>query len=407
MSENRRTILLLGGSQAQVVAIDKARELGYKTVLCDYLPDNPGQFHADVFYLVSTIDREAVLEVALKEHVDGVLAYASEPASPTAAYVAQELKLPGNPLEAVEIMGSKALFREHMRTHGLPCPGSVAVEAGCSADKVLELLADLHYPLVVKPTDSSGSRGVSVIEGEHGLEEALEYAASYSRGGHLIVEEYISAGFPHVIGGDIFVLDGEVQFWGLMSCLRDSRSTLVPCGEMAPTGLDSEARERVRRVLSALVSSLGIRFGELNVEIIIDKIDTPYVIELASRAGGNMIPIELSDISGLDLIAANIQCAMGEYPGSLSYDTSVASPHATYVLHSEEDGFFNGLEFSDLATRSLYRDCLYVKKGDQVERFTGAERSLGILFHRFETEGEMHAFSEHHEQHVKVMVVQA
>ena len=92
-----KKLLLLGGSAQQVIAIETAKQMGYATVLCDYLPDNPGQYAADTFYLVSTTDREAVLAVARAERVDGVLAYASDPAAPTAAYVAEQLGLPGNP----------------------------------------------------------------------------------------------------------------------------------------------------------------------------------------------------------------------------------------------------------------------------------------------------------------------
>ena len=92
-----KTILLLGGSAQQIVAIETAKRLGYFTVLCDYLSDNPGQYVADKFYLVSTTDKDAVLEVAKNENVDGVLAYASDPAAPTAAYVAEKLGLPGSP----------------------------------------------------------------------------------------------------------------------------------------------------------------------------------------------------------------------------------------------------------------------------------------------------------------------
>ena len=89
--ENARTLLLLGGSGQQVVAIEAAKRCGYRTVVCDYLPDNPGQHHADAFYLVSTTDRDAVLEVARAEGVMGVVAYSSDPAAPTAAYVAESL----------------------------------------------------------------------------------------------------------------------------------------------------------------------------------------------------------------------------------------------------------------------------------------------------------------------------
>lgn len=95
-----KKLLLLGGSAQQVIAIETAKKLGYYTVLCDYLNDNPGQYHADKFYLVSTTDKDAVLKVAMEESVSGVLAYASDPAAPTAAYVAEKMGIPGNPYES-------------------------------------------------------------------------------------------------------------------------------------------------------------------------------------------------------------------------------------------------------------------------------------------------------------------
>ena len=100
IDDERKSILLLGGSRQQVVAIEAAKRLGYRTVLCDYLPDNPGQYAADVFYLESTTDYKRMLEIARAERVSGVLAYASDPAAMTAAYVSERLGLPGNPMSA-------------------------------------------------------------------------------------------------------------------------------------------------------------------------------------------------------------------------------------------------------------------------------------------------------------------
>ena len=94
---DKQKILLLGGSSQQIIAIKTAKRLGLYTVLCDYLIDNPGQYEADKFYLVSTTDKDTVLKVAKQEKVDGVLAYASDPSAPTAAYVAEKMGLPTNP----------------------------------------------------------------------------------------------------------------------------------------------------------------------------------------------------------------------------------------------------------------------------------------------------------------------
>ena len=113
-----KKILLLGGSAQQLVAIKAAKELGYYTIVCDYLPDNPGQYEADKFYATSTTDIEAVYEIAKEEQINGILAYASDPAALPAAIVAEKLGLPTNPAKSVEILGLKYPWRKFL--HGLP-----------------------------------------------------------------------------------------------------------------------------------------------------------------------------------------------------------------------------------------------------------------------------------------------
>lgn len=402
----RKSILMLGGSRQQVVAIQRAKALGYRTVLCDYLPDNPGQHEADAFYQVSTTDPEAVLQIAEREHVEGVLAYSSDPASPTAGYVAERMGLPTNPLKAITTMSEKHLFRAFLRNAGLPCPGAVVLAHPYERDVVLADIEGLAYPIVIKPTDSSGSKGVTVARSVSDVMPAIERAVSFSRNGVLIAEEYIERSHPNIIGGDIFVVDGKVRFWGLMECLRDEGlGGLVPVGEYLPPALDGEIASRVKRVLQRLVSALGVVFGELNVEVIIGPNGTPYVLELGSRAGGNMIPVQLSDASGIDLIAANVQCAMGVDPGELEWDSCAATqPMTTYVLHSARDGVFAGVEKSDRVRTCVYREVLYQNPGDPVERFDGANKALGIEFLKFADVNEMNEVLAHISEHIRPVV---
>ena len=390
-----RSILLLGGSRQQLVAIEKAHELGYRTVLCDYLPDNPGRLLADSFHLVSTTDREAVLAVARSEGVSGVLAYASGPAAPTAAYVAEQLGLPGNPLSAVETLSEKHLFRAFLSDHGLPCPRSISFPSDVGSDRADRLLSGLRWPVVVKPTDSSGSKGVTVVRRLGDLGPAIDAARAFSRNGTLIAEEYIERSFPRVVGGDVFVVGGEVRFWGIMSCLRDPGS-LLPAGEVAPSGLPPVQFSAVKRLLSELVGELGLRFGELNVEVIIGEDGVPYVLELGARAGGNMIPVQLSDASGIDLVSANVLCAMGERPGDLAWesDRDCRECFATYVPHVFERGVFSSLRLSPELERAAYRLVMYTKQGDPVSPFDGANKALGILFLRTDERREMEGLVE-------------
>lgn len=391
MPEATKSILLLGGSKQQVIAIETAKRLGYRTVLCDYLPDNPGQYAADVFYQESTTDREKMLEIARAESVSGVLAYSSDPAAPTAAYVAEQLGLPTNPLASVEVLSEKHLFRKHLASCGFPCPKSVPVSADSNADQLIEVARDMERPLVLKPTDSSGSKGISVIEepNEATLAAALEHAREFSRNGVLVLEEYIQAAFPRVIGGDVFVAGGEVRFWGLMSCLRDEAlGGLVPIGERNPSGLAPAQDAAVREQVQALVTSLGINFGELNVEIIVGKDDTPYFLELGARAGGNMIPVQLSDISGIDLVEANVRYAMGDDSMSVDFNSNDEA-FSTYVLHASQEGTFAGVHVDDDIAPHIYRRVMYAEPGTPVGRFDGANKALGIFFLRFDDVAQM------------------
>ena len=176
-----KKILLLGGSAQQLVAIRAAKELGYYTVLCDYLPDNPGQYEADKFYGASTTDVEAVYAIAQKEQISGILAYASDPAALPAAIVAERLGLPTNPAKSVEILGLKYPWRRFLHDKGFACPRFYSFSPQTPIEEIKNNTKDFTFPIVVKPTDSSGSKGVSRLDDWDELEKAIRWADEYSR----------------------------------------------------------------------------------------------------------------------------------------------------------------------------------------------------------------------------------
>ena len=176
-----KKILLLGGSAQQTVAIRAAKKLGYFTIVCDYLPDNPGQYIADRFYGASTTDVEAIYEIARKEGVDGILAYASDPAALPAAIVAERLGLPTNPAKSVEILGLKHPWRQFLQKNGFACPKVYTFHPNTPISEIQDHSDHFSFPLVVKPTDSSGSKGVTMLNNWSGLEDAVRRADSFSR----------------------------------------------------------------------------------------------------------------------------------------------------------------------------------------------------------------------------------
>lgn len=374
-----KKILLLGGSAQQVVAIETAKRLGYYTILCDYLPDNPGQHYADKFYLLSTTDMEAILEVAKKEQIHGIVSYASDPAAPTAAYVASQLGLPGNPLESVITLCNKDRFRVFLDENGFNAPRSGGY---CSVEQGLAEQDGFRLPVIVKPVDSSGSKGATVLHDWAGLKDALEFAFSFSRSHRVIIEEFIEKKHPYLIGGDIFVVDGKIQLWGLLNCHRDYRvNPLVPVGKSYPLALEAEDEQAVRQTLQAMVDKLHIHCGAMNVELIVDREGRVWPIDIGPRNGGNMIPELLGEIFNVDVVELTLRAAMGETVRLCCTDGR--KYYATHNLHSTDAGNFIDIDFSAELEPYILRKSVYKKPGDPVEYFDNAAKALGIVFLKF------------------------
>ena len=395
-----KKILLLGGSAQQVIAIKKARELGYYTILCDYLQDNPGQYYADKFYLISTTDMKAVYKIAKDEKIDGILSYASDPAAPTAAYIAEKLNLPGNPYVSVDILCNKDKFRKYLSSKGFNAPKS---RAYIKKADVLKEKHEFEYPIIIKPVDSSGSKGVTVVHSLEGVDKAIDYAFSFTRSSKIIVESYIEKKHKYLIGGDIFVQNGKIVIWGLLNCHRDSQvNPLVPVGKSYPLELSNDDICKVKNVLQKLVDCLKIESGSMNVELIIDKNDKVWLIDIGPRAGGNMIPDLLSMIFNVDLVKLAILSAMGEH-FKININESDAL-YATHNLHSRRNGIFVDIEFSSDIEKNIIKKQIYKKHGDEVRYFANAADALGIIFLRFSTKNEMNYKLEHINSFIHVIL---
>lgn len=396
--EERKKLLLLGGSAQQIIAIETAKRLGYETVLCDYLPDNPGKAYADKFYLVSTTDKQAVLAVALEEQINGILAYASDPAAPTAAFVAEKMGLPTNPYVSVETLCDKDRFRSFLKENGFNAPRACGFDG---TERAMEDLGQFQLPVIIKPVDSSGSKGVTVLHSWENVQQALEFAFSFSRGHRVIIEECVEKKHTYLIGGDIFVVDGEIVLWGLMNCHRDtSVNPLVPVGKSYPLVLGENDQQTVRKTLQRMVDKLGIRCGAMNVELVVDKAGEVWLLDIGPRNGGNMIPDLLRYIFGIDVVELSVRASMGE---QICIQHTTGTPfYATHNLHCNRNGVFSGIEFSSSLEQYILQKCIYKKPGDPVEFFDNASKALGIVFLKFANLEEMQDVLERINTHISV-----
>lgn len=397
-----KKILLLGGSIHQLPAIEYANNKGYYTILCDYLADNPGQSLAKKFYCVSTTDLEAVIEVAKREKINGIVAYASDPAAPTAAYIAETLGLPTNPFKSVEILSYKDMFRAFLIENGFNCPKAKSFSSYSDA---IEEIKKFKLPVMVKPNDSSGSKGISIVASMKNFAEAYYKAVSYSRSKKIIVEEFIDQDHPYMIAGDCFVIDGRVEFWGFLNSHRNKNvNPFVPVGTSYPIFISKMRLIKIKRECQKLFNLLNIRFGAFNIEILIDKNDKLYFIEMGPRNGGNMIPDLLLMATEENLIAATIDSAMGEKYifKHLVHKTNFLT---TYVLHSNQDGIIKEILFKNNIESKIIKRIIYKEAGDKVQYFDGANKAIGILFLKFDSQEEQLNFMDNPEKYCEVILI--
>lgn len=300
----RRQLLILGAGPNQVPLIRQALARSLRVITLDYLPDNVGHALASASVNCSTVDQEGVLRAACDLRVDGILTFASDVATPTLAYVTQRLGLPGPSPETVKAMVIKDCFREHQRRLGLR---GCAFVAGDSPALVEVALGDLQWPVVVKPVDVSGSRGIRVLDtrAEGPLLKAFEHAREQSRSGRVCIEEWVAG---EDVSGDFFLAGGRVVAGMITQKFTDGT---VPVGHVLPSPLPSAQQKAVRREIERTCASLGYTEGPLDCDLRVAG-DTTTVIEISPRLGGNGIPQLIARCSGTDLIDMAISYALGE-----------------------------------------------------------------------------------------------
>lgn len=397
-----KKIMFLGGSTQQISAIEYAKKQGYYTIVCDYLADNPGQYVADEFYCTSTTDKEAILDVAKKTNIDGIVAYASDPAAPTAAYVGEKLNLPSNPYESVLILSKKDLFRKFLKENGFNCPRAKSFTNIEDAYKELE---SFRFPIILKPIDSSGSKGVNRVDDINNFESAFNLALENSRDKVIIVEEFIERAHPCMIGGDGFIVDGKLIFTGYLNSHRNLElNPYVPIGTSYPLFMNEKQKEQIYNEVQRVIDLLGIKMGALNLELMFSTDGKLYIIEIGPRNGGNMIPDLLEMATGVDLIAATVEASIGNYDFKLEKQ-SEEKFYSTYVIHSGVDGKLDDITYTDEIKNNIVKEIRYKSSGDDIEVFNGANKALGIVFLKYDSLEELKYKMENINKFIIVKVI--
>lgn len=376
-----------------------AREQGHHVITCDYLPDNPGHKLAHESYNVSTTDKDAVLKLAQRLQIDAIVAYASDPAAPTAAYVAEQMGLPGNPYQSVLTLARKDLFRAFLKDNGFNVPRSQSFH---DREQASAWLMKIGLPAFIKPVDSSGSKGVTKITDASQFKKSFEHALTYSREKMVVIEEAIDR-VGYQVDSDIFFYNGEPIFWIWGDQHQDKHChQFTPIGISFPSSLKNDIQKNAIKEVADVIKKLKFKQGAFNVEFVTDKNNKVWIIEIGPRNGGNLIPEVIRHATGIDLIKYTVDAALG-LP-CLGLETKPTKGYwSSYLIHSIEDGIFKELWLSDRVKAKIVEQDIWVKPGDKVTKYLGSNDTLGTMVLKFDTMEEMLEMLDNMEHDIRVI----
>ncbi len=301
-----KRLLIIGASILQLPAIKKAKALGHYVAVADFNPNAVGIPYADEFYNASTIDVEAICKVAEEFNPDGIMTLATDMPMRSIAAATSRLGLPGISMDTAIKSTDKGEMIKEFKAHNVESPWFYIIE---DIESLIILLPSLTYPCILKPTDNSGSRGVVIVNSEEEMMDAYQYSVSQSRGGSVILEEYMTG--PEV-SVEMMVIDGEPHVLQVTDKLTTGAPYFVEMGHNQPSMLPTEDVKKIKDLACRAVKSVGINCGPSHVEIKLTPTG-PKMIELGARMGGDNITTHLVPFStGIDMVASTIQIALGE-----------------------------------------------------------------------------------------------
>lgn len=317
-----KKILIIGAGFLQDFVICKAKRMGYEVYAVDADPNAIGFKHADYYGVVNIVDEKACLEYASEHQIDGVLTAATDYGVLTAAYIAQEMGLPGLKYEVAKLIKNKYQVRKCLFEHHVD-DTEQAYEVHVDTN-VSELAQKLTYPVMVKPCDGSGSRGANRVDGPERLEDACKCAMSASITNRAEIETFI---IGKEYGAESLVVNGEIYVLGIMQKWMTKPPYYAELGHSIPNDLKPEVENKVRLCVKNAIKALGVNCGSVNMDMLITEDGKVYIIDIGARMGGNMIgPCIIPYGTGLDYMAAMLQNAVGEEVNlSVGKKTAVAT----------------------------------------------------------------------------------
>lgn len=379
MMSEKKKLLIAGGGYADIPLIQAGKALGFHVISSGSKADDLGHRYSDECHLVDFSDKGAMLKLAQSLRIDAICACCNDFSALTAAYVAERMGLPGHDSHATaEIIHHKDKYRQFAAEHNIPSPRAEGFE---SVEDALAALGRFNFPLIVKPVDLTGGKGISKITQAVEARAALELAFDRSRIKRVVVEEFIE-GTRH--GLSAFVRDGKIVFhfcdnehYYLNPYLVSAAST--------PGDVPTEAVAKLCMTSERIVALLGLNAGIFHIQFIL-RGSEPFIIEICRRAPGDLYTRFVQLATGVDYPAYIVRAAAG-----MSCDGLVqVLPQGYFTRHcvmTARNGIVGEVQVDPSVRENIIEEFMWWKPGDVITDFM--TQKFGIMFLKFDTKDEM------------------
>ena len=370
-----KKLAIIGTSYLQVPLILKAKEMGIETHAFAWAANDIGEKLSDYFYPISIVEKELILKKCREIHIDGICSIASDLAIQTVNYVACALGLTSNSMECTAVSTKKHLMRERFSLRDDPSPVSYMISNEEEAKE-----RNLSYPIIVKPLDRSGSRGITKVCNPKELKEAIKKARNEGFDKHVLIEEFVEGDEYSV---EYISWQGEHHFLTLTKKYTTGAPAFIETGHLQPAPVSQELLERIKMVVSHALDSLEVEYGASHSELKVDEKGSIKIIEIGARMGGDLIGSHLVRLStGFDFLKAVIDIAMGNKP-ELIFDSHYDASAVRYILDS--DGYQSLRIIKETESIHIIESDLENKPGNEV---TDSGNRWGYLLAAFDNRDE-------------------
>ena len=401
---SKKKLMLLGGLRYLLPVIEAAHRHGIHVITVDYLPDNIAHKYSDEYHNVSIIDKEAVLALAQELQIDGIMSFAVDPGVVAAAYTAEQMGLPFQcSYEAACILQDKSRFRKFLAENGFNVPNARGYSEG---DDALKDIDYFNWPVIVKPVDSAGSKGVTRVDDPADLPAAIAHALGCSPSRHYIIEDFLEkAGCSS--DTDSFSVDGDLVFCTFNNQYfdQDAENEYTPAAYSWPSSTPQTTLDELRSELQRLVDLLDMKTGLYNIETRLCTNGKAYIMEVSPRAGGNRLAEMLKYVTGEDIIERATLAAVNAPFAPINHGADQTRQQIVeIILHANKSGTFTRLEISPELRPIVVEEDLWIKPGTKVETFTGANMAIGTLAFRAVSQEDVDRIIRQAKHGVQVLV---